>query len=970
MEKIFFDALQAHESKPELSNSSESISDLCSVMESVFLGLIIFPNTMRNTRSAMSQISDKILAGMRGPEKTEVSQQCLRIISIYLDIRKLFSSKNVSTLPYYTEFQLFVASIGKTESPISQDFRVFLARVFGYYNTQFHPGNLEEAADHSVVILFLHRAIRNIQNEKKLFGDLLHLLVRIDSPDADIVNVLNRFVRDEQEEQDDYLFKISKTLLDTYLRERGLASERRVSVKAHINAGDSAIDPKEFALQQQNKWNIDVWAQACFGKDAFKEIKIDSIDAQGVPVGSKIFRGQIEGHPCYFYCKDSRIKGGATGHREGLKYVLSTFLAYLEGVPLFVFNDGAGANIKEGVAALNRAAEGFMMNTLLTHGADREEVLSYVQQHTNPELLVLWNKAKELIGEFDIKRREVSTWRGLLVSVGIGSSTGLDVYGSSQTTLQLMIDAESSYRVLTGSRVIQSVTGESFSNYEIGGAPMMGRWTGITDVNFKSKDDLVTAIHEIMWIFNPKKVAEKGSEWPKAVDAATSKYSVLSPALIRQNVDDGRFIELKSEFMGAESVIGGLARLGGKPVLILGPRNSIDQASRESNIKSRELLEIAYKSKCPQILVFEKQWFRPKAISDVGEASEAAALFQTLKDRRGVRICVVLDAEGVLNFMMNQTADFLILVQNEAPPPSLEEVVNQNAHFVVSSMKEAFALAKRILDVVESPKIAKRSRAGSTKAQIEIPRDHNQPYDVVSNVIVPTFDAGTFLEVHQAMNDPLTGPALITGFARLRGESVAIIADQAKIMGGAPDSVGTAKFRNFVDLVSRLKLPLIMLSSSPGFLPGLKQEKLRIQAIGASSLDSNVKHKIPVVSVVLNKNFGGRLIQAFSRFLRPGIVYLAVDKSVLAVMGAQASFDLFSGAKYQELIEAGKEKEALEMKAQYIEEFNHKASAGEDGIKSGLVEWIIPSAADLPDHLAKGLKLAKKRCGRLAIASK
>ena len=68
--------------------------------------------------------------------------------------------------------------------------------------------------------------------------------------------------------------------------------------------------------------------------------------------------------------KDSRVSGGSTGSREGLKYIAAAYLSYLNDWPLYVWNDSAGANIMEGVISLNRGAEGFMMNTLLTGRAD------------------------------------------------------------------------------------------------------------------------------------------------------------------------------------------------------------------------------------------------------------------------------------------------------------------------------------------------------------------------------------------------------------------------------------------------------------------------------------------------------------------------------------------------------------------------------------------------------------------------
>ena len=132
-----------------------------------------------------------------------------------------------------------------------------------------------------------------------------------------------------------------------------------------------------------------------------------------------------------------------------------------------------------------------------------------------------------------------------------------------------------------------------------------------------------------------------------------------------------------------------------------------------------------------------------------------------------------------------------------------------------------------------------------------------------------------------------------------------IIADQPLLKGGGADAFGTEKFRVFTEFLNRNRIPLVMLSNSSGFVPGSQQERHRIQAIGAESLDANILGTIPVVSVVLNQNYGGRLIHAFNKFLRPGIVYLALEQAIMAVIGVDAAFDLFYGKKYARLMEKG-----------------------------------------------------------------
>jgi acetyl-CoA carboxylase carboxyltransferase component len=243
-----------------------------------------------------------------------------------------------------------------------------------------------------------------------------------------------------------------------------------------------------------------------------------------------------------------------------------------------------------------------------------------------------------------------------------------------------------------------------------------------------------------------------------------------------------------------------------------------------------------------------------------------------------------------------------------------------------------------------------------------IPPDPSEPYDIVDSVIEKTFDAGSFIEFYRDMNNPITGPNLITGLAGLAGRTVGIIADQPLLKGGGADAFGTEKFRVFTEFLNRNHLPLIMLSNSSGFVPGSQQERHRIQAIGAESLDANITGTIPVVSVVLNQNYGGRLIHAYNKFLRPGIVYLALEQSIMAVIGVDAAFDLLYGRKYARLMEKGETARAEDLRSRFAETYLEKACASNDGIDSSLVDWIVPSAAALRENLIRGLDLAIRRC--------
>lgn len=720
------------------------------------------------------------------------------------------------------------------------------------------------------------------------------------------------------------------------------------------------------------KWPIEIWAEECFDPGSFREIRIHSIDEMNEsstselqiisrPVGAKIYHGTINGSPACFYMKDSRVSGGSTGSREGLKYIAAAYLSYLNDWPLYVWNDSAGANIMEGVISLNRGAEGFMMNTLLTERSDARTFRRYVENTADTELKKLFLDLHEQFGcswdTLDASHRLFQ-----LTAVGIGSSAGLDVYGSSQASIQILLDSEESYRVLTGSKVIHTVIGEDISNYDIGGAKILGTWTGIVDIVACDKLHLISSICMIQHIFCTRRqlaAIGRNAALP-VIPEKTASAIIFSESDLRLNVDDGVFWPFKENYYAAEALIGGFARLGGRRVLIMGPRTHSGIRSLACVIKARELLKTAYRTGSHQILIMGKKWHQTPDIHENIQMRPRLDFMSTLHKRSGIKIHIITHPEGLKCFDINSAADAVIYIKNPSDPLPDSIFTQKNATFITDTMAEAFDLAARLIAMIDPLEVP----AGYTAPQTapSIPDDPSEPYDMTQTVISHVFDTGTFIEFYRDMNNPVTGPNLITGLAGLEGRTIGIIADQPLSKGGGADAFGTEKFRVFTEFLNLHRIPLVMLSNSSGFVPGSQQERYRIQAIGAESLDANILGTIPVVSVVLNQNYGGRLIHAFNKFLRPGIVYLALEQAIMAVIGVDAAFDLLFGKKYARLIDKGETARADELMKGFLETYLAKSRASQDGVESNLVDWTIPSVNELRSHLIKGLVIAQKRC--------
>ncbi|MCP4132526.1 MAG: hypothetical protein GY754_16250 [bacterium] len=723
-------------------------------------------------------------------------------------------------------------------------------------------------------------------------------------------------------------------------------------------------DARNQRLFNIEKWPVTFWAEECFDPGSFEEITIASIDNAENPVAANIFYGTINGKGACFYMKDSRIRGGSTGNLEGLKYVAAAYVAYLKGWPFYVWNDSAGANIKEGVVSLNRGAEGFMMNTLLSERVDFARFRLYTGNTSDP---VLKNLFKELDEQFSFSDSP-ETFTGKpgpefqLVVVGIGSSAGLDAYGASQASIQVLLDSEQSYRVLTGSNVIKSVIGEDISNYDIGGAKILGKWTGIVDIIADDKLHLLNSIHRLHRFFCSGAAASSAIKRiaPSGEQSESHDAIVLTESTIRANVDNGEFWPFKGEYYASGSLLGGFASLGGRRVLILGTRTNSGIRSFASIIKARELLKMAHRTLSHQILVFGKKWQRGPNYHENISMRSRYDLMNAVCREKGVRIHIITHAEGIKRFDINSSADVIIFIKNEDALPADIKFAEKNATLIVESFEEAFDLSLKLITLLDQQGAQMKAVVPSQKPNI--PTDTGEPYDMIESVIKRVCDEDSFLEFFKEMNDPMAGPNLITGLARINGSTVGIIADQPLLKGGGADALGTEKFRVFTEIMNKKNIPILMLSNSSGFVPGSQQERFRIQAIGAESLDANILGEIPVVSVVLNQVYGGRLIHAFNKFLRPGIVNLALENAVMAVIGANAAFDLFSSKKYNELLQAGKTQEAEVLRDSFYSDFTEKCKVLNNAMNTGLIDWIVKDVGELREHIIKAMDLAVKRC--------
>lgn len=409
-------------------------------------------------------------------------------------------------------------------------------------------------------------------------------------------------------------------------------------------------------------------------------------------------------------------------------------------------------------------------------------------------------------------------------------------------------------------------------------------------------------------------------------------------------VDDETFVEdaalannLDPE-LPADGVVTGTALMAGRPVAIMANDSTVKAGSwgRRTVEKILRIQETAARAGLPMLYLVDSAGAR---ITDQVEMFPgrrgAGRIFYNQVQMSGQvpQICLLFGPSAAGGAYIPAFCDVVVMVDGNASmylgsprmaemvigeKVTLEEMGGAKMHCSVSGCgdvlckteAEAIHFAKRYLAYMpqsfesvparESPRAPK---ASGKRIEDIVPLDENKAFDMMA-VVEEIIDEGSWLEIKA-----LFAREIVTGFARIGGRPVGIVANQPKWLGGVLFVDSADKAARFIWLCDAFNIPLVYLADVPGFMIGTKVERQGIIRAGAKMIAAVSEATVPKVSVVVRKAYGAGLYAMCGPAFEPDAC-IALPTASIAVMGPQAAVNAVYYNKIQEIAE-GPERQAF-----------------------------------------------------------
>jgi acetyl-CoA carboxylase carboxyltransferase component len=333
-------------------------------------------------------------------------------------------------------------------------------------------------------------------------------------------------------------------------------------------------------------------------------------------------------------------------------------------------------------------------------------------------------------------------------------------------------------------------------------------------------------------------------------------------------------------------------------------------------------------------------------------------------------------------FMVNHTSYMFVTGPNVVKEVLNEDVTSEGlggaevharksgvAHMIYDDEENTILALKKFLSYlpsnnVENPPVVPDDGSipdTNKKPREIVPEDPNKAYDV-KDVINQIFDKNSFFETAE-----LFGASLVTGFARLKGKTIGVVANQPKVLAGVLDIDSSVKGARFIRFCDTFNIPIVTLEDVPGFLPGVDQEHAGIIRHGAKMLFAYSEATVPKITVILRKAYGGAFIVMNSKNLG-GDFNFAWPSAEIAVMGPDGAVAIL----YRRELAESKDPAAL--KSELVKKYRDKIANPFIADELGYIDEVIDPAVTRKKILSalealsnKWVKVPQRKHGNMPL---
>ncbi|WP_227936001.1 acyl-CoA carboxylase subunit beta [Alkalihalobacillus deserti] len=404
--------------------------------------------------------------------------------------------------------------------------------------------------------------------------------------------------------------------------------------------------------------------------------------------------------------------------------------------------------------------------------------------------------------------------------------------------------------------------------------------------------------------------------------------------------EDGMLANCMAENLPADGVVTGVGKINGQTVCVMANDSTIKAGSWGARTVEKiiRIQETAEKLNVPMLYLVDSAGARITDQVEMfpGRRGAGRIFYNQVKlSGRIPQVCLLFGPSAAGGAYIPAFCDTVIMVDGNASmylgsprmaemvigeKVTLEEMGGARMHCSVSGCgdilakteQEAIELARNYLTYFPAnykgkTPVQEAIEPKTLEKSIEevIPENQNAPFNM-HDLIERVIDEDSFFEIKK-----LFAPELITGFARLNGQTIGIIANQPRMKGGVLFHDSADKAAKFISLCDAYHIPLVFLADIPGFMIGSKVERAGIIRHGAKMISAMAEASVPKISIIVRKAYGAGLYAMAGPAFEPDCC-LALPSAQIAVMGPEAAVNAVYAKKIAELPE--------EERAAFIEE--------------------------------------------------